>query len=277
MPVHETADGPIELLQAGSGRDAYVLLHAAASSPRALFKLAAALGAAGCSTATPALHGYGESHLRGAEPADPFSAHVKIARWSMRQGPHDLGAGRRVLFGHSMGGLIALLATLDGQTADALVVYEPIVLDCLDPSDPVDVAARAWDAACIQVLHEKFAAGDAEGGVAAFVEAYNEVAWHQLPAALRSGLVAKAANLVAETQAAQRLVLDRGQLAALSMPILILQGSRSPTVTHQMTAGLARAIPHATRRIVEGAGHMGPVMAPEAVATEVLAFLDRPQ
>jgi pimeloyl-ACP methyl ester carboxylesterase len=178
------------------------------------------------------------------------------------------------LFGHSMGGLIALLAALDGLAADALVLYEPIVLGCLDPNSPEDIAARAWDGACIQTLHERVAAGDPEAGVAAFVEAYNEVAWSQLPAALRAGLVVKASNLVAETTATQELHLDMARLAALPMPVLILQGSRSPQVTHRMTAGLARAMPRAVSRIVEGAGHMGPVMSHAAVATEVRAFLD---
>jgi pimeloyl-ACP methyl ester carboxylesterase len=274
MSVHQTAAGPIEMPREGSGPDQAILLHAAASGPRALFKLASALGQAGWSTAAPALQGYGGTLLRDAGPDDPFAAHVRIARWAFDELGKDAGPGRRVLIGHSMGGLVALLAALDGVAADALVLYEPIVLGCLDPNSPEDIAARAWDGACIQTLHERVAAGNPEAGVAAFVEAYNEVAWSQLPAALRASLVAKASNLVAETIATQDLRLDTAMLAALRMPVLILQGSQSPEVTHRMTAGLARAMPHAVMKIVEGAGHMGPVMSHAPVAAEIKSFLD---
>jgi pimeloyl-ACP methyl ester carboxylesterase len=275
MTVHHTPLGPIEMLSPGDTQTGLraVLLHAAASGPRALFKLAAGLGATGWQTGLPALHGYGATMLRDVTPIAPFAAHVRVARWALDHIPAESKPERRVLIGHSMGGTIALLAALDGASIDALVLYEPILLDCLDPADPVDIAARAWDGACIQTLHEKFAAGDPEAGVAAFVEAYNEVAWTQLPRALRAELVAKATNLVAETNAAQDLRLNKPKLAALPMPVLILQGSRSPQVTHRMTVGLARAIPHALRTVIDGAGHMGPVMSHVAVASVVSVFL----
>ena len=120
-----------------------------------------------------------------------------------------------MLIGHSMGGLVALLAALDGVPADALVLYEPIVLDCLDMNDPVDSAARAWDAERVDKLRDGVAGGDPEAGVKAFIEAFNEVSWSDLPATLRADLVSKAAVLAAETRAAPLVELDRSKLAAL--------------------------------------------------------------
>ena len=275
MSVHETSVGPIEVLRQGEGANAAVLLHAAASGPRALFKVAGALSVAGMTTACPALHGYGATRIKDAAPTNSFAAHVAVARWTLDDiAPEP--SGRRILIGHSMGGTVALLTALGGMRLDALVLYEPIVLDMLDASDPTDAAARAWDAACIEKLHTHFANGDAEAGVAAFVEAYNEVAWTVLPEALRHDLVSKASNLVAETRAAQSLRLDRTALAAIACRVLILQGDRSPQVTQRMCAGLVKAIPHAERRTIEGAGHMGPVMSHAAVAREIGSFLAHP-
>ena len=115
--------------------------------------------------------------------------------------------------------------------------------------------------------------GVPEAGVKAFIEAFNEVSWGNLPAALRADLVSKAALLAAETRAAPLVKLDRTRLATLSMPVLILQGGRSPPVTHRMSLRLAQAIPHAVRRIVPGVGHMGPALTPAVVAAEIVPFL----
>jgi pimeloyl-ACP methyl ester carboxylesterase len=275
MTVHETTLGRIQILRAGSGGNSIILLHAAASGPRALYKLGSALSAevAGWQAALPALNGYGATSLPGADPQDPFAAHLRIARWAFEELRRDRAGGKRVLVGHSMGGLVALLAALDGVPADALVLYEPIVLDCLDMNDPVDSAARAWDAARVDKLRDGVAGGDPEAGVKAFIEAFNEVSWSDLPAQLRADLVSKAALLAAETRAAPLVELDRSKLAALSMPVLILQGERSPPVTHRMSLRLAQAIPHAVRRVVKGAGHMGPALAPAVVASAVSPFL----
>ena len=275
MTVHETAIGRIELLRSGVGRNCAILLHAAASGPRALYKLGAALcgDGSGWRAVLPALDGYDGSTLPDARADDPFAAHLRIARWTFEEMGREATGGKRVLIGHSMGGLVALLAALDGLDAAGLVLYEPIVLDCLKASDPEDSAARAWDSARVDKLREGVAGGDPELGVKAFIEAFNEVSWGDMPAVLRADLVSKAALLAAETRAAPQVKLDRGMLAALSLPVLILQGERSPPVTHRMSLRLAQAIPHAVRRIVPGTGHMGPALSPTTVAAEVAPFL----
>lgn len=275
MTVHETAIGRIELLRTGSGANTAILLHAAASGPRALFKLGAALSgeSSDWQAIMPALNGYGGSALPEAKADDPFAAHLRVAKWAFEEARREGTGGKRMLIGHSMGGLVALLAALDGVPADALVLYEPIVLDCLDMNDPVDSAARAWDAERVDKLRDGVVGGDPEAGVKAFIEAFNEVSWSDLPATLRADLVSKAAVLAAETRAAPLVELDRSKLAALSIPVLILQGERSPPVTHRMTLRLAEAIPYAVRRILPGVGHMGPALSPAAIAAELIPFL----
>lgn len=275
MTVYDTSLGPIEVLRTGTGTRRLILLHAAASSPRALFKLASALtmGGADRQALLPALNGYGATSLSGFAADDPFAAHLAVARWAHDAATHDNPAHRPILIGHSMGGLVALRAVLDGLAAAALILYEPIALDCLDMDDAEDRAARAWDGDRVAKLRDGVAAGDLEAGVRAFIEAFNEVAWGELPAPLRSEIVAKAELLAAETRAAPLVKLDRGRLAELSIPVLILQGERSPAVTHRMTLRLSEAMPQASRQVMAGVGHMGPALAPGAVAPMMEAFL----
>lgn len=279
MSLHATDIGPIEMLRTGEGRDTLLFLHAAASGPRALYKLASALAAAGSGrqAALLALHGYGATNVQNAQPDDPFGAHLRAVQWAFDAIGSKIATerGRRIVFGHSMGGLMAVLAALDGMAADALVLFEPIVLGCLDMSDPDDAAARHWDGDRVAKLQAGVASGDPESGVRAFIEAFNEVSWSDLPASLRADLVSKAAQLAAETRQAPHVALEKRRLAALPMPVLILQGSTSPPVTQRMTLRLAEAIPHAERVVIEGAGHMGPALSPGLVAAAIGPFLDR--
>lgn len=274
MPIHQTEIGPIEMLAEGDGPDSLLLLHAAASGPRALFKLGKLLSEGTTWRAhMPGLHGYGATLLADAPADDPFAAHLRVAQWAGDEVGRRNPNGRRVLLGHSMGGLVALMAMQQGVRPDALVLYEPIVLGLLDLADPIDREAHAWDGARVAKLRTGVESGDPEAGVRAFVEAFNEVPWSDLPAALRADLISKAPQLAAETRSAPKIVLDRAHLRALRLPVLILQGETSPAVTHRMTLRLAQAIPHAVRQIVTGAGHMGPALSAASVARHVAPFL----
>lgn len=294
----DTGFGAVDAMTEGDGRDLAVLLHAAGSSPRALLGLAHALIPQGFRVAMPALPmqpmTYAQAptiggsvrdveHRPNTEVGDPQQA---LARHPLRlqiatvhsalQAADERGAGsrdkpsRRIVFGHSFGGLVALLAALhsDSTTAakpDALVLYEPIVLDVLDKSDPTDAAARAIDRGLIDGIAAGVANGTPEAGLASFIEAYNEVAWHTLPQKARAVIVADAAAIRDLTQVVHHLPLDRTCLASVTTPVLILSGTRSPAVTQRMAVRLAALLPNATHVRLEGVGHMAPVLAAERV------------
>lgn len=248
----------------GVGPGLCVLLHAAGSGPRALDRCARALAASGWATIAPAFERGGKS-LIDATTAAPFDGAVALARTLL-----DQHAQRpRLLFGHSMGGLIALKAVLDGAPADDLVLYEPIVLSLLDPADPDDASALAWDAACIADFRSAIDAGEPEAGVQRFIEAYGDLPWHALPEPARAGLVARASDLLAEAEATNRAVLSRDALAGLTIPILVLRGSRSPAVLERMVGRLAALLPSAQITVIADAGHMGPVTHAREVAEAI--------
>src|SRR5690348_14079740 len=125
MPVYHTAAGTVEMLEWGEGPELFVMLHAAAAGPQSLSALAALLQRPGRRVVAPALNRYGATAMR--DETDRARAHLDVLRATV-----DLhAAGRRVLFGHSMGGLIGLLGALDGIPFDAMTLYEPIVTACL--------------------------------------------------------------------------------------------------------------------------------------------------
>lgn len=255
--------GTTEALQAGGGDDLVVLLHAAGSGPRALAGL------------TEALQPFGTRMLAPVLPLDLGTSGSSLARQVAitKACLAHAGTGRRLLFGHSFGGLIGLLAMLEGAEIDAAAFYEPIVLAALDPADPDDVAARAWDRALVDGIAEGMRTSDPTTGIRQFIEAYNEVTWEQLPARARAAIVADAPIMAALTQTVHHLQLGIGNLRRLGAPLLLVNGTGSPDVTQRMTQRLSALLPKGTHQVIAGAGHMGPIMAPVRVARDVGAFL----
>lgn len=257
MPVYHTPAGPVEMLEWGDGPTLVLLLHASAAGPGSLSGLARALAEPDRRIVAPALHGYGATDVTA--DGDRLDAHVAVARACLDR----FAASRRVVIGHSMGGMVALLAE---PAVDAMVLYEPITLACLDPDDPEDAAARAWDREIVAALTQAVADGDAEPGIARFVAAWNEMSWPALPDSVRARLLAAAPGLAAEIRAGADRALRLDRIAA---PVTVLQGAMSPAITHRMTARLAAALPRATRTVLEGCGHMGPVQRADAIAAVI--------
>lgn len=269
----QTSFGPVEAIEQGRGDGLAVLLHAAGSSPRALVAMARALEQVGCRSIAPQLPMRPVAQRTGTAPRHPLAMQVEAARAALA---HD--GCPRIVAGHSFGGLVGLLSVLDGAKPDALVLYEPIVLAALASADPADQTARAWDRALIDRLDDGIAAGDPEAGIGGFIEAYNETAWTALPAKVRAAIVADAPAIRALTQVVHHLPIDRDALARVTVPTLILCGTRSPDITRRMAKRLAATLPRATLSVIEGAGHMAPVLAPDRLMPAiagVLAALNR--
>src|SRR5690606_30150389 len=78
------------------------------------------------------------------------------------------------------------------------------------------------------------------------------------------------AALVTQTQ------LRRDQIAAstLTCPTLVIAAADDALRSAEETAELAQAIPHASLRVIENAGHMLPLEQPEALADMIAGWLD---
>lgn len=167
------------------------------------------------------------------EGSDRVQAHVDVLRASPEIDP----AERRVLFGHSVDGLIGLLGAIDGLVFDAMVLYEPIVTVCLRTDLPGDVALLDWDRMIVAEVVRGVSTGDPAGGISAFVTAWNEVFWSDLPSAVCTRLIASAELLSADLYAVSYHDLHIDRLSLVRMPV--------------------------------DCGHMGPVQMPAAIRSHV--------
>ncbi len=214
-----------------------------------------------------ALAGYGATPLPGTD-VDLTARNRRIAAAVLTR----TKAVRRVVVGHSMGGLIALAVALD-HPPDALVLYEPILHGVLDPAVPAEAAALAWDRKAIAGLAGGIAAGTPEAGVAGFVEAWNETPWRRLPAAARTQLVVAARTLDREAATLPGHAPSLAALARLATPALLLRGATSPDFSLLGAAHAARALPAGHLIDLPACGHIAPVTAAETVAAAIETYL----
>lgn len=254
--------------------DLLLLLHAAATGPGSLGRLSDALARPGRRITSPDLAVPGPDATDNPADDDIIALSVGISRAA-------LGAfrnGRRFIFGHSMGGLIAVLSALeagrDGSAIDALILYEPILQDLLDPSIPDDAEALAWDRAILSHLARDVARGEPEAGVSRFVEAWNETRWSALPEQVRRQLIAGADTLVRQTADMSTKKLPPHRLAKLGMPVLLLGGTSSPRFAQLVLERAAASFPDSRYVTLEGAGHMAPINLPDRVAAAIEAWFE---
>ncbi len=273
MPALETSSGTIEVLDWGSGPDQLFLLHASATGPATLAGLAKAVQRGRFHIFAPAFCGYGGTYGERDIEARPVT---EINRAIANELLAAAAEGERIVFGHSMGGYVALMAALDAQAAgrpfDGLILYEPILLDMFDLDDPAQAAAYQWDRDAVAFLAEQVAAGSVEAGVSRFIEAWNETSWADLPAAVRQHLLSMAGTIVRETGALGREAIDRDRLRNLSTPTLLLRGDRSPAFTEHVSHNTLALLPDARVQVLQGCGHMAPILAPAMVAEAITAF-----
>jgi pimeloyl-ACP methyl ester carboxylesterase len=274
MPLLGLSIGTIEVLTWGSGSEHLLILHASATGPRALTGLACALQKPDRQIIAPAFQGYGETRLLETAAGRHTHGNVAIANEVLDK----VRGTRRIVFGHSMGGLIALLIALDqsrrGKPLDALVLYEPILRGLLEHRSNADAEVLAWDRGIISLLSRNVREGDAEAGVRRFVEAWNDVMWCDLPETVRRQLILGADNLVLETSSMRSQSIPRSILTAFDTPTLLLRGNQAPEFVRRVAVRTLKLLPSAYEIVLSGCGHMGPIDSPELVASQINQFLE---
>lgn len=172
------------------------------------------------------------------------------------------------VLGYSMGGLIAgAYAAARPQRVTRLVLLSTVFQRTPDE---------------VQAVMARLAAAATQDGQAAasvslqrwFTPAY-QAARPERVAAVGQRLVH---NDRANFLAAYRLFAQGDQILArvapdIACPSLVMTGSEDVGSTPRMTRSLARALPDACARVVEGQRHMLPVEAPAVVAAALHAFL----
>jgi len=213
-------------------------------------------------------------HGQTAAPAAP-------ARYSMEQSADDvallltiLAPGPVNLLGYSMGGRLALYFAV---TYPHLV--QRLILESASPG-LADATARQERVRSDEGLADRIEAD----GIAAFVQEWERLplfaSQQSLPAAtqaqlhsqrLRNRPLGLANSLRGMGTGAQPALWE--QLAALSMPTLLLAGELDPKF-NEIAGQMAAHLPNATVAIVPNAGHTIHLEQPLAFQEQVLTFLE---
>ncbi|WP_425038050.1 alpha/beta fold hydrolase [Primorskyibacter sp. S187A] len=185
--------------------------------------------------------------------------------------------GRVDLVGHSFGATVAL----------RLALSHPARIRSLTLIEPVFFAVAFRDVpeckAGFQAEHAGFEQAMSRGELEAAARAFTGIwggatAWEDIPPAQQT-LRASQMPLIQAAEGALHDdaggLLQPGQIDALDVPSLLIEGAQSPRVIAIIQDGLERRLPDVTRARIVGAGHMLPITHPAEVAAPVRALFAR--
>jgi len=178
------------------------------------------------------------------------------------------------LVGHSYGGLLALrMALQEPARVRSVAVYEPTAFGVL--RTPPDAEALADLVALTQqpVFIDE-ATGGSEPWMRLFIDYWNGPGgWDRLPEPTRAGFLRVGRKVFREVRALMDDATTQAQYAQLRAPTLLLSGEHTTPAERCVMTRLAQALPHNSRRIVAGAGHMGPLSHAAEVNAAIVAHL----
>ena len=259
------------MFYAGNSKPTVIALHCSGASGHAWRQLGQALGDR-VSLIAPDHFGCGTAaHWSGAHPfkmTDEAALAVSLI---------DASETPVHLVGHSYGGAVALRVARERPTRLAsLTLYEPTALQVLNTAGP---EGRAAIGEVKVVADEVFAATKAGAYLAAarqFVDYWSGAGnWDAMSPDQQAGVVRYLPKTSLEFRA---IMQERVPLAAyrrFNFPVLLLQGEHATPTFQLILRQLARAMKFGCLRVVDGAGHMGPLTHAAAVNALIVDHIMR--
>jgi pimeloyl-ACP methyl ester carboxylesterase len=250
-----------------AGRSTVVLLHASASSSRQWDLLGQALRTTHDVHAID-LHGHGRreawARLR------PLSLHddaaLALEALAGRGGGH--------LVGHSYGGAVALhLAARPPSLVRSLALYEPVLFGLLAERAP-DSAGTREAFAIADGLQALVAQGRAAVAAEVFVDYWSgRGSWRLMGEDRQRSIASRMPTIVAHFATLTVEPLPAAWPQRLSMPTLVMHGTRTTAAAHALAELLSELLPAAAHEAMPGLGHMGPLTHAALFNARLLRFL----
>ncbi|MGX9351370.1 alpha/beta fold hydrolase [Shimia sp. W99] len=171
---------------------------------------------------------------------------------------------------HSFGAVVALrFAVAHPELVRSLVLYEPVFFAL---AMELDVGGFAGHDAQIETIRARIAAGDNDAAAQVFMEEWGDgTPWAALPPQVRAGFAKRIPFVIgSQNYVAFDTPGTMARLCEITAPTVIMDGAKSPEVIGTVCDALGRRIPGAWRVTVDGAGHMGAISRPDALAAELL-------
>jgi len=186
------------------------------------------------------------------------------------------GGGAPVdLLGHSFGATVALRLALERpDLVRSLTLVEPVLFAAARAGGGPEFAAHQ---AALLPFERAIAAGDRELAAELFQALWGGDAPFNSLAEPQRRYIADRIHLIAAadpvlTQDIPGL-LAPGRLESLSLPVLMIEGAKSPPVVAAIQRELIGRLPDARRVVVVGAGHMTPITHATQVAAVIADHL----
>jgi pimeloyl-ACP methyl ester carboxylesterase len=247
-----------------------VCLHASASSGRQWRALQSQL-ADGYQVLSPDLYGSGDS------PPWPSGRGLTLADEVARLEPvFEAAGGPFHLIGHSYGGAVAARAALTYPGCfRSLVLIEPVLFGLLTAQDPDQPAAREVVAIC-RYTSAAVEVGALDSAAHRLIDYWMGVGtWAQMPARRRAAIAQAMPGARSQWTAIFAETTPLPVYSLLDLPVLYLEGSKSPPSTRAVARLLTQTLPNVTSAVLEDAGHMAPLTHPGLVNAAIQEHLDR--
>jgi pimeloyl-ACP methyl ester carboxylesterase len=260
-------DVTLEIAEAGVGGRPLLMVHGFSGAKEDFGDWFDLLAERGWHVVAPDLRGHGASD----HPPRTQDYSLELFEADLLTLVDDLGWDRFVLVGHSMGGMI-------GQS---VAIHQPSRLDGVVLMDTVPgppggstmlvmrLALRAARVDAVARLLRKPPPGSPESVRRLYAERPGYTDW------LRAKVLATSLTMAKAMSAELRNGADRlPELAALSLPVLVIVGEHDMPGFVEGSRRMADAIAGATLVLLEGAAHSPQLETPEAWWTALTGFLD---
>src|SRR5262245_30518704 len=245
-----------------------VLLHCSGSSGAQWRSFAASLGERYQAVA-PDLIGYGAAApwSGGEFSLAREAAAVRSVIGRLQQPVH--------LVGHSYGGAVALhIARTRPELLRSLTLIEPSAFHLLRGGDVTDLAGLREIETVAADTRASLLAGDYSGGFGRFVDYWSGPgSWSAMPPAKRAKFAPQLAKVVLDFHAILNEPAELEDVCDIDLPTLLVQGGCTALPSRCVCARLRTALPDASFRVVQRAGHMLPLTHADEVNSLVAAQL----
>jgi pimeloyl-ACP methyl ester carboxylesterase len=257
-------------LEVGNG-EPLVCIHGSLGDFRTWFPVLAPLSQRH-RVVVPSLRRFFPEHWDGTGGGFTIAQHVAdvIAFLKASAGPTG---GKANLLGHSRGGHIAFRVAQQRPDLLLRVILAEPGGNLDDSLAPETVAGAPGLRAFVAVAAERIAAGDVEGGLAAFVDAINGPGtWQSLPASARQPMRDNARTLLGQVNE-QRPSFTRADAESIVVPTLLIGGEKTPGALGVVLRAMAAHVPGARTEIIPNATHWMFEDDPVRFSKAVLEFL----
>jgi pimeloyl-ACP methyl ester carboxylesterase len=180
------------------------------------------------------------------------------------------------LVGHSYGGAVALqIARRCPECLSSLTLVEPAAFHLLIDGDGADDLAFDEIMDIATTIARAINSGDYLKAMRRFVDYWSgEGTWAALSSQQRAALAACINKVTLEFWATLNEPTRLDDFAEIELPTLVLCGGRSPLPARRICSHLARTLPKAELRTIDGAGHMMPTTHVAEVRALVIAHIE---